>query len=76
MARLPVRSGDDFCRYLLEDFECDGETVMLAPGSGFYATAGRGEDEVRIAYVLEADALRRALGLLARALERYPGRSA
>ncbi len=74
MARLPVRSSDDFCRWLLEDFASDGETVMLAPGSGFYATSGRGEDEVRIAYVLGEKALCRALALLGEALARYPGR--
>jgi len=74
MARLPVRSSDDFCRWLLESFSSGGETVMLAPGSGFYATPGRGEDEVRIAYVLEERALRRALGLLGEALAAYPGR--
>jgi aspartate aminotransferase len=76
MARLPIPSADDFCRWLLEAFEDEGETLMLAPGSGFYATAGRGEDEVRIAYVLAEAPLRRALGLLARALERYPKRGA
>lgn len=75
VARLPVRSADDFCRWLLEEFESGGETVMLAPCSGFYATPGRGVDEVRIAYVLGETPLRRALGLLAEALERYPSRS-
>jgi aspartate aminotransferase len=75
MARLPVRSSDDFCRWLLESFSSDGETVMLAPGSGFYATPGRGEDEVRIAYVLEEKALRRAIRLLGEALGAYPGRT-
>jgi aspartate aminotransferase len=75
MVRLPVRSSDDFCRYLLDDFSSQGETVMLAPGAGFYATPGRGEDEARIAYVLEQGALRRAIGLLAQALLRYPGRT-
>jgi aspartate aminotransferase len=74
LARLPVKSSDDFCRWLLEDFDSDGETVMLAPGSGFYATPGRGEDEVRIAYVLGQEPLERALAVLAEALERYPGR--
>jgi aspartate aminotransferase len=73
MARLPVRSSDDFCRWLLESFSSGGETVMLAPGSGFYATPGRGENEVRIAYVLEEKALRRALGILGEALTAYPG---
>jgi aspartate aminotransferase len=75
MARLPVRSSDDFCRWLLDEFSSGGETVMLSPGTGFYATPGRGSDEVRIAYVLEQGALTRALGLLGEALDRYPGRS-
>jgi aspartate aminotransferase len=74
MARLPVTSADDFCRWLLDEFSSNGETVMLSPGSGFYATPGRGQDEVRIAYVLEEPALRRALSLLRQALEVYPGR--
>jgi aspartate aminotransferase len=74
MARLPVRSADDFCRWLLEEFSSAGETVMLAPGSGFYTTPGKGANEVRIAYVLEAAALTRALAILGEALERYPGR--
>jgi aspartate aminotransferase len=73
MARLPVASSDDFCRWLLEGFAFEGETVMLAPGSGFYATPGRGLDEVRIAYVLEQTGLVRALGLLGKALAAYPG---
>jgi aspartate aminotransferase len=75
LARLPVRSSDDFCRWLLDEFSSNGETVMLAPGTGFYASPGRGEDEVRIAYVLGEQALVRALALLGEALERYPGRS-
>jgi aspartate aminotransferase len=75
MARLPVRSSDDFCRWLLEEFSSDGETVMLAPGSGFYATPGRGEDEARLAYVLGEASLSRAIDLLAEALGRYPGRA-
>ena len=73
MARLPVDSADDFCRWLLAEFSSKGETVMLAPGSGFYATPGRGVDEVRIAYVLEEPALRRAFELLREALQAYPG---
>jgi aspartate aminotransferase len=75
MARLPVRSSDDFCGWLLQEFSSNGETVMLAPGTGFYASPGRGNDEVRIAYVLEQPSLRRALELLGEALARYPGRS-
>ena len=74
MARLPVDSSDDFCRWLLESFSSGGETLMLAPGSGFYASPGRGLDEVRIAYVLEEASLRRAIGLLGEALAAYPGR--
>jgi aspartate aminotransferase len=74
MARLPVASADEFCHWLLADFSSGGETVMLAPGSGFYATPGRGVDEVRIAYVLETPALQRAFALLREALEHYPGR--
>jgi aspartate aminotransferase len=75
MARLPVRSADDFCRWLLEDFCSGGETVMLAPGPGFYVTPGRGQDEVRIAYVLGEGPLARAIALLGEALVRYPGRA-
>jgi aspartate aminotransferase len=75
MARLPVRSSDAFCRWLLEEFAVDGETVLLAPGSGFYATPGRGEDEVRAAYVLNEVDLRRALTLLGQALACYPERT-
>jgi aspartate aminotransferase len=74
MARLPVRSADDFCRWLLEEFSTAGETVMLAPGSGFYTSPGRGANEVRIAYVLEEAALTRAVAILAEALQRYPDR--
>jgi aspartate aminotransferase len=74
MARLPVVSSDDFCRWLLSDFASQNQTVMLAPGSGFYSTAGRGEDEVRIAYVLEENSLKKALALLGEALQKYPGK--
>ena len=70
-----MRSADDFCRWLLEDFSSGGETVMLAPGPGFYVTPGRGEDEVRIAYVLGEVPLGRAIALLGEALARYPGRA-
>jgi aspartate aminotransferase len=74
MVRLPVRSADDFCRWLLEDFASGGETVMLAPGSGFYLDAEEGRDQVRLAYVLGETDLRRAIEILGEALERYPGR--
>lgn len=71
MAKLPVDSAEDFQMYLLNEFEEGGETVMFAPGSGFYATPGAGESEIRIAYVLCCEELERALDLLRIALERY-----
>ena len=71
MVALPVEDSDDFCRYLLEDFALDGETVMLAPGSGFYATPGLGKDEVRIAYVLDRARLARSVRILGAALSSY-----
>lgn len=78
VAKLPVDDADAFAAWLLSDFwKTEGikETVMIAPASGFYATEGAGKGEVRIAYVLECDSLRRAMDLLARALEVYPGRT-
>jgi aspartate aminotransferase len=74
MVRLPVDDGDRFCRWLLEEFSHSGETVMLAPGSGFYSTPGQGRDEVRVAYVLDEARLARAMDVLEAALARYPGR--
>jgi aspartate aminotransferase len=71
MARLPVQDAAQFCRWLLEHFERDRETLMLAPAAGFYATPGLGRDQVRIAYVLEEDRLLRATELLDEALDRY-----
>ncbi|MFZ4508521.1 MAG: pyridoxal phosphate-dependent aminotransferase [Fimbriimonas sp.] len=68
---LPVDDADHFCRWLLESFSHEGETVMLAPASGFYATEGLGKSEVRIAYVLNLDSLDRAMDLLERALTAY-----
>jgi aspartate aminotransferase len=73
MAKLPVDSAEDFAIYLLGEFEHDGETVMVAPGQGFYASP-LGRDEIRIAYVLKEPALRRSVELLRIALERYKGR--
>ena len=72
--KLPVDDAQAFCEFLLRDFEVSGETVMLAPADGFYATPGLGRDEARIAYVLERSALGRAMHILARALRDYPGR--
>jgi aspartate aminotransferase len=76
MATLPIPDTADFARWLLTDFQRDGETVMVAPGSGFYVTPGLGTHEVRVAYVLAEDKLRRAVGLLGEALEAYRQRIA
>ncbi len=72
VARLPVDDAEAFAEWLLSDFEDEGETVMVAPAEGFYASP-LGQSEVRIAYVLKEDALRRAVELLQIALERYEG---
>jgi len=74
VARLPIDDSDRFCQWLLEDFEYNNSTVMLAPASGFYATPGAGKDEVRISYVLKVDDLKKSMECLAKALEIYPGR--
>ncbi len=71
MPKIPVRDSDDFASYLLTSFSDKGETVMVAPATGFYATPGLGKDEIRIAYVLEEKKLRRAVELLGLALKRY-----
>lgn len=74
IARLPIDDADQFCQWLLEKFEYQGQTVMLAPATGFYGTPGLGRDEVRLAYVLNLDALNKAMDVLEQALEQYPGR--
>ena len=71
MARLPVADAEDFCRWCLTDFTYEGQTVMMAPGAGFYAFPSEGRDQVRIAYVLERQELAKALEVLAKALEAY-----
>ena len=75
VARLPVDDAEKFCMWCLTDFNFEGETVMMAPASGFYTTPGIGRDEVRIAYVLKKNDLFRALFVLQKALEAYPGRT-
>lgn len=75
VARLPVDDSDKFCAWCLSEFSYEGETVMLAPASGFYTDPTKGRNEVRIAYVLNKHDLRRALYVLGRALEAYPGRT-
>ena len=74
VARLPVDDSEKFCAWCLSEFNYEGETVMMAPASGFYTTPGAGQNEVRIAYVLKKDDLQRALIVLQKALEAYPGR--
>jgi len=74
VAKLPIDDSDKFCKWLLEDFDYQGETVMLAPATGFYSTKGMGLDEVRISYVLNVDDLKKSMKCLEEALKVYPGR--
>jgi aspartate aminotransferase len=74
IAKLPIDDSDKFCQWLLEEFSYNNQTVMLAPATGFYGTPGLGKNEVRIAYVLNLDALSAAMDCLEKALEVYPGR--
>lgn len=75
MARLPIDDSDQFCQWLLESFSHQNQTVMLAPATGFYGTPGLGKNEVRLAYVLNLDALNKAMDCLEEALKVYPGRT-
>ncbi len=74
VVKLPVDDSDRFAQWLLEDFEYQNQTVMIAPASGFYSTPGLGKNEVRIAYVLKIEDLKNAIETLAEALKAYPGR--
>lgn len=74
VAKLPVDDAEKFCAWCLTDFNYEGETLMMAPAAGFYTTPGAGKNQVRIAYVLKKDDLERALLVLKKALEAYPGR--
>lgn len=71
MAKLPIDDAEDFQTFLLNEFDDNGETVMFAPGSGFYATEGAGKSEIRLAYVLCCEQLARALDVLRKGLEAY-----
>lgn len=71
MVELPIADADDFAQWLLEHFQLNGETVMVAPAAGFYATEGLGKNQIRIAYVLEKELLIRAVNILKEALIRY-----
>lgn len=75
VASLPVDDSDRFCKWLLEEFDYNGETVMLAPATGFYSTPGYGRDEVRISYCIKSEELKRAVKCLEEALKVYPGRT-
>jgi aspartate aminotransferase len=71
IAELPIDDSDAFCQWILEKFEYENQTVMMAPATGFYATPGKGKNQVRLAYVLHQDALRKSLVVLEKALEAY-----
>lgn len=71
VAQLPVEDTDDFCQWMLENFEHQGQTVMMAPASGFYSTKGKGKNEVRIAYVLEKEKLKLALRCIELGIKAY-----
>ena len=75
MVKFPVDDAEKFAIWLLENFDVDGETVMFAPGNGFYSTPGLGLNEARLAYVLNCDDLKRAIYILGEALKVYPGRT-
>ena len=74
MAKLPIDDSDKFCQWLLESFNYNNQTVMLAPATGFYSTPGLGKQEVRLAYVINVNAINAAMDCLEKALEEYPGR--
>ncbi|HYD21556.1 MAG TPA: pyridoxal phosphate-dependent aminotransferase, partial [Flavipsychrobacter sp.] len=71
MAQLPVDDSEKFCQWLLESFSHNGATVMMAPAAGFYATKGKGKNEVRLAYVLNVDDINKAMDCLEAALKEY-----
>ena len=73
MAELPIADADKFAQWLLEDFSLNGETVMVAPAAGFYATKGLGKNQIRIAYVLEKENLIKAVNILSQALKTFKG---
>lgn len=73
IAELPIADADKFAQWLLEEFRLNGETVMVAPAAGFYATEGLGKNQIRIAYVLDKDTLKRAVDILKNALQSYKG---
>ncbi len=75
VAQFPVDDSDKFCQWLLEEFQHEGQTVMMAPATGFYSTKGAGKNEARLAYVLNKESLEKAVECLRAAIEQYPGRT-
>ena len=75
VARLPIDDSDRFCRWMLEEFNYNGETTMMAPATGFYYTPGKGKNEVRISYCLKVEDLQKAVKCLEEALKVYPGKT-
>ncbi|MCX2480205.1 pyridoxal phosphate-dependent aminotransferase [Pedobacter sp. MC2016-15] len=75
VAKLPIDDADAFCQWILEKFDHEGATVMMAPATGFYSTPGSGKQEVRMAYVINIDDLNKAMDCLTVALQQYPGRT-
>ena len=75
VARLPIDNADKFCQWILEKFSYENQTVMMAPATGFYSTPGAGENEVRLAYVLNNEDIKKAMTCLEEALKVYPGRT-
>ncbi len=74
IAKLPIDDSDKFCQWLLEDFSYNDQTIMLAPGTGFYSSFGLGIKEVRLAYVLNTAAINKAMDCLEKAMDAYPGK--
>jgi aspartate aminotransferase len=75
IAKLPIDDCDKFCQWILDSFDYNNQTVMMAPATGFYATPGLGKQEVRLAYVLNKESLKNAIKVLEEALKVYPGRT-
>ena len=75
IAQLPIDDAGKFAQWLLEDFDLNGETIMVAPAAGFYSTPNTGINQVRIAYVLNVDALQSAINILEAAIKVYPGKT-
>ena len=75
VVKLPIDDADKFAKWMLEEFQYNGQTVMVAPATGFYNTPGLGKNEVRVAYVLKIEDLKNAIEVLKHALEVYPGRT-